>query len=140
MNMYCIGSAIDCVVMLAKENALRPPCPSDFIIDKFQAKYGVNIHKDHRALLSRVSNIFFRHYELLTITEREDSASELSEALLFLRENGVPKDWVPVCESNGDYFCVDSDGVVHFWSHNGPTDEKWESLAHWVKQVWIDGE
>ena len=55
------------------------------------------------------------------------------------RQVGVPVDWLPICEDNGDYYCFVPDGKIRFWDHNGASDEHWPDLATWVKEVWIDG-
>jgi hypothetical protein len=50
----------------------------------------------------------------------------------------LPRDLLPFCEDNGDYYCLAADGTVKFWSHNGTTDESWSDLATWIKEVWIE--
>lgn len=52
---------------------------------------------------------------------------------------GVPRDWLPFCEDNADYFCLVGN-KVRYWSHNGVTDEQWSNLGTWIEQVWIGGE
>jgi hypothetical protein len=51
--------------------------------------------------------------------------------------SGVPREFLPICEENGDYFCLTPDGKVVYWSHNGPTQEFWPSLEAWVSEVWL---
>jgi len=36
-----------------------------------------------------------------------------------------------------DYYCIDNQGRIRFWSHNGTTDESWKNLATWIEDVWI---
>ena len=31
---------------------------------------------------------------------------------------GVPRDWLPFCDDNSDFYCLDGDRV-RFWSHDG---------------------
>jgi hypothetical protein len=50
---------------------------------------------------------------------------------------GVPDDLLPICEDNGNYFCMNRRGQVVFWDHNGASDEKWTDLATWINDVWI---
>ena len=52
---------------------------------------------------------------------------------------GVPRELLPIAEDNGDYYCMNRDGEVLFWPHNGVTDEKWTSLGLWIESVWING-
>jgi hypothetical protein len=52
--------------------------------------------------------------------------------------NGVPKDWLPFIEHNGDYFCISWSGEVRYWSHNGTTNERWPSFPTWFQQVCVE--
>ncbi|MEA2635772.1 MAG: hypothetical protein QOH92_2539 [Chloroflexota bacterium] len=54
-------------------------------------------------------------------------------------ETGVPRDWLPFCDDNSDYYCVDGN-EVRYWSHNGATDEHWPDLGTWIDRVWIGGQ
>jgi len=31
-------------------------------------------------------------------------------------------------------------GEVEFWSSDGTATDKWDNLAVWIKEVWIEGE
>lgn len=55
-------------------------------------------------------------------------------------ELGVPKELLPFCESNGDYYCLKPGGRLVYWSHDGAADESWLDLAHWIQGVWIEEE
>ena len=57
--------------------------------------------------------------------------------------HGVPKEYLPFCYDNADYYCVSlTTGRVRFWSHDekafsdNPKD-MWESFNEWVSQDWI---
>lgn len=54
-------------------------------------------------------------------------------------QSGVPRVWLPFIEDNGDYFCVAQTGEVRYWSHNGPTSERWPTFAAWFEQVCVNG-
>jgi hypothetical protein len=54
---------------------------------------------------------------------------------------GVPRELVPICEDRGNYYCVEEDGTVLLWE--GETgelneDETWESVWHWVRDIWLE--
>jgi hypothetical protein len=55
-------------------------------------------------------------------------------------EMDVPLTLLPICEDNGDYYCLNKKGEIEFWTSNGATDQKWQDLATWIKEIWIDGE
>jgi hypothetical protein len=56
---------------------------------------------------------------------------------------GVPKDYLPFCCDNADYYCVSLiTGRVRFWSHyeeafSDNFDDMWESFNAWVSKDWI---
>ena len=50
---------------------------------------------------------------------------------------GVPRDHLPFCEDNGDYYCLTPDSQVVLWSHDGLFSGRWPDLAHWIQEVWI---
>ena len=58
--------------------------------------------------------------------------------VLNMSLDDVFEELLPICEDNGDYYCLNQAGEVVFWSHNGATAEKWRNLADWIKQVWIE--
>jgi hypothetical protein len=49
----------------------------------------------------------------------------------------VPRKLLPICEDNGDYYCMNKKGEIVFWSADGASDEKWKDLATWIEEVWI---
>jgi hypothetical protein len=51
---------------------------------------------------------------------------------------GVPRDWLPFIENNGDYFLISESGAVRYWSHNGHIDESWPTFFAWFQQVCIE--
>ena len=69
-----------------------------------------------------------------------DSPRELLSTVAGARKQGVPESWLPICEDNGNYYCLLEDGSVSYWSHDGPYDETWPSLANWIKYAWVEGE
>lgn len=70
---------------------------------------------------------------------RTSGRTDVGGVLQRAREVGVPEDWVPLCEDNGDYYCITPTGEIVYWSHNGATDEQWANLAAWISAVWIGG-
>jgi hypothetical protein len=50
----------------------------------------------------------------------------------------LPRELLPICEDNGDYYCMNERGEVVYWSHAGSGDERWPDLATWIQQVWIE--
>jgi len=55
-------------------------------------------------------------------------------------EMGLPRHLLPFVEDNGDYYCLNAEGEVIFWSHSGSTHERWASLAEWHQRVCVEGQ
>jgi len=97
---------------------------------------GVTFHPDYRKYLAEASDVTLGTLEPATITEPY-SHTYLPDVVEGARTVGVPADLFPICEDNGDFYCLTLGGAVHFWSHNGVTNERWPSLAEWIHKVWM---
>ena len=54
------------------------------------------------------------------------------------KKQGVPAELLPFCESDGDYYCLKTNGRVLYWSDEGSINESWPNLATWIQQVWME--
>lgn len=113
---------------------MRLPTPSE--VARVEEELGIRFHPDFRSFLLHASDVVVGTLEPDTIA-LPGAHTDLKTIALAAREVGVPKDWTPVCESNGDYFCLTPNGEVRFWSHDGVTDESWPSLSTWIDDVWL---
>lgn len=111
--------------------------PTESEVEQAQAALGVTFHPDYRKYLLAASDVVYGTTEPCTIVGggHTNLASVAADAWAM----GVPRGLVPICEDNGDYFCMNGAGEVVFWSHDGTTDERWSDLATWIQRVWIDG-
>ena len=132
--------------LLAQIDRLDPPAgrigtpPDDGLIALYEAQTGLAFPEDYRLLLKRAGNAFVGTLDLLTLQEPKGSVrGELRAALEVARAAGVPPDWLPISEDNGDYHCLTPDGSVRFRDHNGASAERWPSLADWIAEVWLAG-
>ena len=111
--------------------------PNDDLLNEYEQKTGIILSEDYRKVLKSISNVFYGTKELLSVTNNSEYYRELSVALNDTRKMGIPKDWIPICEDNGDYYCLNSKGEIKYWSRDGCSDESWENLESWIEQVWI---
>ncbi|MNJ82286.1 hypothetical protein D3C77_815890 [compost metagenome] len=53
----------------------------------------------------------------------------------------MPRYLVPLCQDGRDYYAVDPEGEVFLWREDTGEldDETWESVWHWVRDVWLEG-
>ena len=125
-----IDAIIDEINQLDHPAQRKNHLPDDGLIAKYELAIGFQFTEDYKKFLKSVSNAFVGYLSPLTLNKEMGGVyGELSSTLEQGRAAGLPHDWLPVCEDNGDYYCIAPDGKVHFWDHNGPTDEMWPDLA-----------
>ncbi len=95
---------------------------------------------DYRRYLLEASDVVYGTLEPAVVVPDAGYFYLVKLAESAWAEMELPRNLLPICEDNGDYYCLNKDGEVCFWSHNGTTDEKWPDLATWIKEVWIDEE
>ncbi len=69
------------------------------------------------------------------------SHTYLPEVAANAWDAGVPRYLVPLCQDGRDYYAVDPEGEVFLWREDTGEldDETWESVWHWVRDVWLEG-
>jgi hypothetical protein len=113
----------------------RLPTASE--VDAAERQLGIRFHPDFRRYLLEVSDVVVGTLEPVTIT-LPDSHTDLSAVAESAWDGcGVPRNLVPVCEDNADFYCMSQSGEIVFWSHNGLTSERWPNLAAWIADVWL---
>lgn len=115
---------------------MRLPTPDE--VTRAQQQLGVTFHADYRKYLLEASDIVYGTLEPCTVIPDGGHSDLIAVARNAWDKVGVPRDLIPICEGNGDYYCIETSGQIVFWSHNGVTDEKWPDLATWIKRVWIE--
>jgi hypothetical protein len=113
---------------------LRLPTPAE--VNAMARTLGVTFHPDYERYLLEASDVVLGTLEPATIVSRVDH-TYLPSVVEGARAMGVPGELLPICEDNGDYYCMQLDGRVVDWSHNGVTDESWPNLAAWISDVWL---
>ena len=102
-----------------------------------ESELGLQFHPDFRTYLLKASDVVCGTIEPVTITIR-DSHTDIRSVVANARAMGVGPQLIPICEDNADFYCVTPEGEVVFWSHNGWAEEKWDSIAAWIEQVWLE--
>ncbi|XKM14511.1 SMI1/KNR4 family protein [Orbaceae bacterium ac157xtp] len=124
---------------LSNGKVINVPLPDDNLLDSYEKSINFSFSAEYRKLLKEAGNIFYGTIELLLVTRDKKYPSELSLILGEVREQVLPKDWLPICEDNGSYYCLTSGGVVRYWTLDGCNSDTWKDLSDWVEQVWING-
>jgi SMI1-KNR4 cell-wall len=97
----------------------------------------ISLDAQFREFLLTVSDVIYGSLEPVTITDPH-SHTYLPEVAAVAWSVGLPRELIPLCESNGDYYCVDELGEVRFWQQESVSEESWPSIWHWAKEVWLD--
>ena len=92
--------------------------PTESEIAAAEKKLGVEFPSDYHQFLLQASDVTYGTVEPAMITSRAGQL-DLVKMAREAWELGVPEDLLPFCESNGDYFCLHSDGQVVYWHHDG---------------------
>jgi len=115
---------------------LRLPTEDEILAAESQLE--IKFPADYRRYLLQASDVVYGSLEPAIVTPDAGHLSLRDMAETAWDEMEVPRELLPFCEDNGDYYCLNQAGEVEYWSHDGSTDEKWKDLATWIKEVWID--
>ncbi|MDH5184202.1 MAG: SMI1/KNR4 family protein [Gammaproteobacteria bacterium] len=94
--------------------------------------------EDYKTFLLTVSDVICGHLEPATVTDPQ-SHTYLPEMAATAWDNGVSRELIPICEVDGDYYCIDQDGLVVLWSGDDVTEDEWSSIWVWAKEIWLEG-
>ena len=112
--------------------------PTEAEVTAAENQLGVKFRPDYRRYLLEASDVVYGSREPAIVIPDAGHLSLVDIAETAWDEMEVPRELLPFCEDNGDYYCLNQAGQVEYWSHDGATDEKWKDLATWIKEVWID--
>ncbi len=132
--------------VIAELRRLNEPVPEPLSlptlkdVEAAERRLKMKFPPDYRKYLLEASDVVYGSLEPAIVIPDAGylHLTELAESAWSEME--VPRDLLPICEDNGDYYCLNQNGEVCFWSHNGSTDEKWPDLATWIEEVWIGEE
>lgn len=128
---------IERLKVLSKGKITTIPLPSDELIDQYEQELGIDFGEDYRFFAKVASNVIYGTKDPLVFSTDKTVRGEFKAALGEARSLGLPNDWIPICEDNGDYFCLLPDKSIRYFSQDGPSEESWPSLAAWIREVWI---
>lgn len=114
---------------------LRLPTEAEVSIAEQNLK--IQFPPDYRYFLIHASDVVFGIIEPAIVIP-DAGHLDLVKMVESAWEAGVPKNYLPFCEDNADFYCFKPAGQIIFWSHNGENQDSWSDLAHWIQEVWID--
>ena len=130
-----IDQAIARLRVLNEEVPQPMRLPTAVEVAEVETELGVKFHPDFRRYLLEASDVVVGAMEPVTITHPDAHTDLRAVAESAWEEAEVPRRLLPICEDNGDYYCMNAKGEIVFWS--GEAGEKWKDLATWIEEVWI---
>ena len=111
--------------------------PTESEVDAAEEQLGVRFPSDYRYFLLRASDVRYGVTEPARVAPH---AGQIELVVVARRawKAGVPRELLPFCEDNGDYYCLAPGGSVSMLSHDGLRGGNWPDLAHWIQDVWIN--
>lgn len=135
-----LAEVIDLINQADDPSGRLKPLPDDALVEKYEKMLGIPFPRDYKIFLKSVSNAFVGYLSPFTLRkELSEGYRDLYAGVQAAREAGVPEHWLPICEDNGDYYCLLQDGTLRFWDHTGVSEEEWPDLATWAHDVWLEG-
>jgi SMI1-KNR4 cell-wall len=120
------------------EHVPRPMrLPSAAEVDDAERRLGCKFPAVFRRYLLEASDIVYGSIEPVTITRPEAHTDLFKVADQAWQGYNMPRDLLPICNDNADFYCINAANEIVFWSHNGWSSEKWANLADWIRDVWI---
>ena len=113
--------------------------PEEELLVEIEEQILINLPFELREFLLKVSDVVYGSLEPVTVTDPQ-SHTYLPEVASVAWSLGVPRELVPICEDQGNYYCVEQDGTVLLWDgeEEDLTDDSWDSVWHWVREVWLE--
>ena len=108
--------------------------PTEEELNAAEDQLGIRFPPDYRRFQLEAGNVAYSTVEPYLVIPTMPYA-DLVRSAREAWEIGVPRTWLPFCENNGDYYCLDG-STVRYWA-NAPTGESWPDLATWIAEVWI---
>ena len=113
--------------------------PDEDQLVEIEEQLFINIPFVFKEFLLTVSDVVYGRLEPVTVTDPQ-SHTYLPEVAANAWDTGVPRELIPICQDGENYYCVEEDGTVVLWSGKEElvTEESWESVWHWARDVWLE--
>lgn len=113
--------------------------PTEAEVSAAEKRLSFKFHDDYRRFLLEASDVVVGALEPAMVTPDSGILNLCEMAEYAWDEMELPLTLLPICEEDGDYYCMNKKGEIEFWTA-GETAEKWNDLATWIEEVWINAE
>jgi hypothetical protein len=106
-------------------------------VEEAERALAIRFHPDYRRFQLEVGNITSGVLEPAVVLPDISPYLDLRKTARDAWRLGVPKDVLPFCHDNGNYYFIDQDGVVGFWDHDDESETRGGALADWIVEEWL---
>ncbi len=99
----------------------------------------IGLPNEFKEYLLTLSDVVYGKIEPVTASDPQ-MHSYLPEVAAVAWDAGVPRETIPICEYQGNYFIVTQEGEVQYWVDGEIQEQEWESVWKWIEDVWLNGE
>jgi len=96
----------------------------------------IGLPYDFKQFQLKVSDLVLGSLEPVTIAD-PSSHTYLPEVTAQAWNDGLPREYIVLCQAGDDYYCVDEQGTIKFWCNGEISVQDWESVWHWARDVWM---
>ncbi|UTA46911.1 SMI1/KNR4 family protein [Simiduia sp. 21SJ11W-1] len=93
--------------------------------------------RDYREFLLTVSDVLVGSLEPAVVAD-PSAHNYLPEVCATAWSQGVPRSLIAFCQMANGYYCLDPEGEVLLWQDGDLTDESWETIWYWARDVWLE--
>ena len=129
------------VLKQLKQAHIKPLVPLDLpreddLIDIEESIY-VQLRGDFRDYLLEASDLCVGRLEPVTAADPH-SHTYLPEVAAQAWDAGLPRELLPICQTDNGYYCLDLEDQVVLWQ-DGETDPgSWPSFWAWAEDAWLN--
>ncbi len=129
------------VIDLLQESNIDIPVPLELPNDDdlvvIEEELFLPLPYDYKEFLLTVSDVIYGSIEPATVTDAS-SHTHLPELAAQAWDIGISRELIPICEHQGNYYCLQQDGSIQYYENLQKTEEEWSSIWHWAKEVWLE--
>jgi hypothetical protein len=111
--------------------------PDEALLVEIEEQLLISIPSEFREFLLKVSDVVYGRREPGPVSDPQ-SHTYLPEVAAVAWSMGLPRELIPICADGDDYYAVAQDGEVVLWCDGELTEETWDSVWTWARDVWLD--
>jgi hypothetical protein len=114
--------------------------PTEAEVNAAEKRLNIKFHDDYRRFLLEASDVVYGSLEPAMVTPDCGILNLCEMAEYAWDELELPLTLLPICEDNGDYYCLNKSGAIEFFTPGEEPEKRWDNLADWIEEVWINAE